>query len=235
MAAPQETRSSRRLTFWRRQSYRIAALLGCGFIEIEWHLSRLSIVGLKRLQGMIDDHGAVVPVCWHQHLIYCSRFIASHPVRGFKAGLLISPSVDGEFPSILAGLYGVRVIRGSGTYTGPQAVRALRRVVTHERVSPLLTPDGPHGPRFDFKGGAIAVAQLSGVPIVPLAYAARSAKVLRSWDKFILPRPFTRVVLVVGEPYVPSAERGTLDDMRRDLAKRLHETYLAAAAAIDDR
>jgi lysophospholipid acyltransferase (LPLAT)-like uncharacterized protein len=138
--------------------------------------------------------------------------------------------LDGEAPSRLARIYGVQVIRGSGTYTGPQAVRALYKIVKQQRISPLMTPDGPRGPRFEFKGGAIAVAQLCGVPVVPLAYAASHVKVFRTWDKFVLPWPFSRMVIAIGEPFTPprkaSAEEAAA--MQRLMAQRMHATYRQA-------
>jgi lysophospholipid acyltransferase (LPLAT)-like uncharacterized protein len=103
---------------------------------------------------------------------------------------------------MLARAYGGEVVRGSGTYTGPQAVRALYKQVRGDKLSPLITPDGPRGPRFEFKGGAITIAQLCGVPVVPLAFAARPARVLGTWDKFVLPFPFSRMVIAIGEPSI---------------------------------
>jgi lysophospholipid acyltransferase (LPLAT)-like uncharacterized protein len=103
-----------------------------------------------------------------------------------------------------------------------------------EKLSPLITPDGPRGPRFEFKGGAITVAQLCGVPIVPLAYAARRAKIFGTWDKFVLPFPFSRIVIAIGELYLPprkvTAEE--MEGLQQQLAGRLHDTYLQAQAEL---
>ena len=67
----------------------------------------------------------------------------------------------------------------------------------------MITPDGPRGPRFKFKPGAILLAQMSGRPILPMAFAASRAWLIK-WDKFVLPVPFARIVIAVGAPrYVP--------------------------------
>jgi lysophospholipid acyltransferase (LPLAT)-like uncharacterized protein len=227
-----KSRSGRTMTLWRLLGYRLAVALTVLLLEILWRTGRLRFIGEERLQALIDEHGAVVPVCWHQHLLLCARYMVTRRIKGLRAGFLISPSLDGEAPSMLARVYGGEVIRGSGTYTGSQAVRALYKQVKGDKLSPLITPDGPRGPRFAFKGGALTVAQLCGVPVVPLAYAASPAKVLGTWDKFVLPLPFSRIVIAVGEAYMPPrrASPDEAEAMQRHMAARLHETFREARA-----
>ncbi|HKU15916.1 MAG TPA: lysophospholipid acyltransferase family protein [Steroidobacteraceae bacterium] len=216
--------------------YRVASLLAYAIIETLWRTARLRITGLDRLTTLVREQGAVVPVFWHQHLIMCARFVADRRA-GLKAGFMISPSVDGQAPSMLAALYGAHVVRGSGSYTGVRAVRGVYQAIVKEGISPGITPDGPRGPRFRFKPGAIFTAQISGKAVVPLAYAARPAWVLKTWDKFIIPPPFAKVSIAVGEPYFPP-ER--LDDEQmeaaeRELERRMLATYRQAAAALTSR
>lgn len=222
------------MTFMRRGLYRLAVLLAVFIVEALWRSARLRVVGEDALKRSIAEHGAVVPVCWHQHLLMCSRYVVAKRVPDLKPGFMISPSVDGEAPSMLARAYGAQVIRGSGSYTGTRAVRHLYKAIVREKLSPLITPDGPRGPRFEFKPGAIFVGQLCGVPVVPLAFAARPAHVFKTWDKFVLPWPFARVVLAVGEPVKIPRE---LDEAQsaafeQEMARRLHETFRAAKAAL---
>ena len=229
-----KSRSGRTMTAGRMVLYRLAVGVAVMLLELLWRTCRIWIVGEEHLQRMIDEHGAVVPVCWHQHLLLGARYMVAKRIKGMNIGFLISPSVDGEAPSMLARAYGAQVIRGSGTYTGAQAVRALYKQIKVQRLSPVITPDGPKGPRFEFKGGAVTVAQLCGVPIVPFAYAASHAKIFRTWDKFILPFPFTRIVIVIGEPYLPERklqpEQASL--VHKEMAQRLHEVYGQAAAEL---
>jgi lysophospholipid acyltransferase (LPLAT)-like uncharacterized protein len=232
---PVKSRSSRKMTFWRLGLYWLAVFTAALFLEILWRTGRIRVVGEARLQALIDEHGAVIPVCWHQHLLLCARYVAARRIKGMRVGFLISPSLDGEAPTMLARVYRTDVIRGSGTYTGPQAVRSLYKQVKGDKLSPLITPDGPRGPRFEFKGGAITIGQLCGVPVVPLAYAAKPAKVLGTWDKFVLPFPFARIVIAVGEPLTPprkaTPEQATA--MQQEMAVRLHQTYQQARAALE--
>lgn len=213
--------------------YRLAVLLTYAILEILWRTSRLRITGLDRLAQLVQEQQAVVPVFWHQHLLMCARFVVDRRA-GLKAGFMISPSVDGQAPTMLAGLHGAHVVRGSGSYTGARAVRGVYQAIVKEGISPSITPDGPRGPRFQFKPGAIFTAQISGKAVVPLAYAAKPAWSLRTWDKFVIPAPFAKVSIAIGEPYFPPEK---LDDeqmaaAQRELERRLHETYKRAAAAL---
>jgi len=213
--------------------YRAAALLAYAILETLWRTSRLRIVGLERLTALVREQGAVVPVFWHQHLLLCGRFVLDRRA-GLKTGFMISPSVDGQGPTMLAEMYGAHVVRGSGSYTGVRAVRGVYQAIVKDGISPGITPDGPRGPRFKFKPGAIFTAQISRKAVVPIAFAAKPAWVLRTWDKFVIPSPFARVRIAIGEPYFPP-ER--LDDeqmaaAQRELERRMLETYQQAKAAL---
>ena len=217
--------------------YRIAAYLGAFVLEVLWWTSRLKIVNQERLETLLKEHGAVVPVFWHQHLLMGARFMASRKIKGLKPGFMISPSVDGQAPTLLAEIYGCHVVRGSGSYTGVRAVRGVYNAIVKEGISPTITPDGPRGPRFVMKPGAIFTAQISGKAVVPIAYAASPAKLLRTWDKFVIPLPFGRLRIAIGEPYFPP-KRMTEEEMaaaQKELERRLHETFKIAERALHER
>src|SRR5689334_19660512 len=114
---PPSTKSQRQLTAGRMFVYRLASYLGAFILEVLWRTSRLKIVNLDRLETLLKEQGAVVPVFWHQHLLMAARFICSNKIKGMKPGFMISPSVDGQAPTMLAELYGAHVVRGSGSYT----------------------------------------------------------------------------------------------------------------------
>jgi lysophospholipid acyltransferase (LPLAT)-like uncharacterized protein len=214
-------------------AYRLAALFAAAILEVLWRTCRISISGGERLGALLREHGSVVPVFWHQHLLMCARFVASRR-SGLKPGFMISPSVDGQAPTMLATLYGAHVVRGSGSYTGMRAVRGAHQAIVKDGISPAITPDGPRGPRFVFKPGAIFAAQISGKAVVPIAYAAKPAWLLRTWDKFVIPSPFGKVRIAIGEPYFPPAEMGEaqMQAAQREMERRLLETYEQAAAGL---
>ena len=94
---------------------------------------------------------------------------------------------------------GGEVIRGSSSHTGARALRDYYQALAHDGISPAITPDGPRGPPWKFKPGAILLSQLSQRPIIPMAYAASRAWKIK-WDRFVIPMPFARIAIVVGDP-----------------------------------
>jgi len=228
------TKSTRRLTKGRIFTYRIAVACARLIVDFLWLTCRIRVVGQERFQTLVREQVAVVPVCWHQHLLLCARFLVSKRARPLKAGFMISPSVDGEAPTMLAQSYGAHVVRGSGTYTGLRAVRGAHQAIAKDGISPAVTPDGPKGPRFKFKPGAIFAAQISGKPVVPLAFAAQPAFVLKTWDKFVIPVPFARVYIAIGEPYFPAADMtdAQMQQAQLEMQRRMHATYKQAHAAL---
>ena len=230
---PPGTRSQRRVTSARWFVYRVATFVGAGVVELIWRTCRIQVIGEHRLDAAIKEHGAVVSVCWHQHLLMCSRYLIEKRALGLKLGFLISPSVDGEATAMLARRYGGHVVRGSSTYTGFRAIRDVCQAVA-AGISPLITPDGPRGPRFVFKGGALFMSQFCRRPVVPLAFAAQGAWVMKSWDKFALPIPFSRVVIAVGEPLTVPAGL-TAEQMlalQDEMAAHMHSAFRQARAAL---
>lgn len=231
------TRSKRRLTPGRVFVYRILVGLAKLMVETLWWTCRIRYVGLGRFQALVREHGAVVPVCWHQHLLICARFTVSRHAAPIKPGFMISPSVDGEAPTMLAMTYGAHVVRGSGTYSGLRAVRGAHQAIERDGISPLVTPDGPRGPRFKFKPGALFTGQISRKPVVPMAFAARPARVLKTWDKFVIPWPFSRIYIALGEPCIPPAELTDeqMQALQVEMEQRMQATFKLAKQALEAR
>jgi hypothetical protein len=219
------TRSSRRMTRGRRLLYGLAVPLGLWIIKVWTRSCRiLDVVGVEHLDTALRKAPSLVPCYWHQHQIFCAKFLLEQRERGLKVGWLISPSVDGELGAMMVRRLGGGVIRGSSTHTGARSLRDYYQALAHDNLSPVITPDGPRGPRFKFKPGAILLAQMSGRPMLPMAYAASRAWLVK-WDKFVIPAPFSRVVIAIGPPrYVPrvtdAAGIGKLQtDMEGELLK----------------
>jgi lysophospholipid acyltransferase (LPLAT)-like uncharacterized protein len=127
------------------------------------------------------------------------------------------------------------VIRGSASHTGARALRDFYEALVKHGVSPAMTPDGPKGPRFVFKPGAIILSQMSQRPILPMAYAASRATLFQ-WDKFVLPWPFSRIVIAIGAPrQVPRAlQPGALEALQKDMAAELKNLFGQARDALRD-
>lgn len=136
---------------------------------------------------------------WHGRMLY---FLHRYHRQRFT--ILVSRSKDGEFVTQVLQRFGVHVTRGSSRHGGAQALREIVRKV-RSGYHAAFTPDGPRGPRYQVQPGIVAVAQKTGAAIVPVTYSARWKKVFRSWDAFLMPLPFSRIVVIYGEPiYVPA-------------------------------
>ena len=158
------------------------------------------VIGAQIADRMIDDTSTVYAPCyWHQHHVLCSGLIRSWIRRGFRACFLISASVDGDVPARIARSWGADVIRGSANQTGALVLRDMQQKI-RDGVAIVTTADGPNGPKYVFKPGAVLMARIGGTPLVPVACAADRAWYLDRWDDFMIPKPFARVVLAVGEP-----------------------------------
>jgi hypothetical protein len=130
---------------------------------------------------------------------------------------------------------GGHVIRGSSTHTGARALRDFYETIVKQQVSPAITPDGPRGPVHEFKPGAVLLAQITGKPILPVSVAASRTIRLRTWDRFELPLPFSRVVIAYGEPVrLPrSVDADTLARLQGEMAARLQALQAEARTTLD--
>ncbi len=229
------TRSSRRMTRARRALYAVAAPLGVALIRAWWRTCRVvRVEGEEHLAAALARAPSLIPCYWHQHQLYCGKFLVEQRARGLTPGWLISPSVDGELGAMMVRRFGGAVIRGSSTHTGARALRDYYQALTRDAVSPVITPDGPRGPRFKFKPGALLLAQMSQRPILPMAYAASRAWLVK-WDKFVIPVPFlARIAIAVGAPrYVARVtDAAGLERLQGEMERELHRLYARARDAL---
>jgi lysophospholipid acyltransferase (LPLAT)-like uncharacterized protein len=231
------TRSGRRMTLWRRMLYAVAVPLGVGIIRFSWLTCRVvRVEGAEHLEAALAKVPSLIPCYWHQHQLFCGKYLVEQRSRGLAVGWLISPSVDGELGAMMVHRFGGRVIRGSSTSTGALVLRDYYEALTKENVSPVITPDGPRGPRFQFKPGAVLLARMSGRPMLPMAYAASRAWLIK-WDKFVIPVPFSRIVIAVGPPrYVPRGSDGApLEQLQDEMKQELKRLYCVARDSLRGR
>lgn len=165
--------------------------------------------------GKIDE--AVGFTLWHNRL-----FITAEIFRRFRHGrpiyALVSPSKDGAWLEAFFSLVGIRAVRGSSHKLGREAVTALVEVMKAGNDIGI-TPDGPRGPIYEFKAGGLIVARRVQAPLLLLGCAFESSWQLGSWDRFHLPRPFSRVHVYC--ELVPSASLGDREASARELQARL--------------
>ncbi len=231
------TRSSRRMTAGRRFLYRLAVPIGLAIIKAWQGTCRVVAVrGVEYLEQALAKAPSLVPCYWHQHQLFCGRYLLDQRARGLSVGWLISPSVDGELGAMLVRRIGGAVIRGSSTHTGARALRDYYQALVRDQVSPVITPDGPRGPRFKFKPGAILLAQMSGRPMLPMAYAASRACLIK-WDRFVIPLPFARISIAIGPPkYVPRVtDAASLQRLQEEMEGELRRLFGEAREALQGR
>ena len=185
----------------RRLGNALAKPLLVVLIRFLWKTCRVvEIRGADHIERLLADGNPFITCYWHQQHIFCARYLLKLQSRGLKLGFLISPSKDGDVPARIVEQMGAKAVRGSSNRTGARAIRDLYNTMTKEGISPVNTADGPTGPIFKFKAGAVMLAQLTGYPMLPMAYAASRAWQVGSWDRFIIPKPFCRICLVIGAP-----------------------------------
>jgi lysophospholipid acyltransferase (LPLAT)-like uncharacterized protein len=193
--------SARRMSAGRRLLYFLSTPLLRGLLALLWHSYRVEkIIGADVGERLIADKTACIPCYWHQQHQLCANMIRQWIQKGFDVSILVSASVDGEIPARIAGAWGADIIRGSANQTGALVMRDMRGALQRGK-SIIMTPDGPNGPPFEFKAGNILMARISEAPLVPLACAADRTWHLTGWDKMMIPKPFARVVIAIGEPY----------------------------------
>ena len=124
---------------------------------------------------------------WHQCVLPCTVYF-----RCSKAVILISRSFDGELITRTLRMFGYDAVRGSSSRSGREGLLGLKHVI-ETRQTAIFTADGPRGPIYQTKMGPIKLAQLTGAPIGAFHLEPEHAWVMKSWDRFLVPKPFTRI------------------------------------------
>lgn len=162
---------------------------------------RTVIEGAERIEHLVETGEPVVLAFWHNRAVLGAIFLIDALLRrGYRMVLVSSLSRDGELSARFSKVYGVDSIRGSSSRGGRAVLSGCYRAVVKERTAPIISPDGPRGPAYELKVGTIAIAQIAGVPVLPLGFAVKRSWALGSWDRLMIPRPFSRVAVAVGEP-----------------------------------
>ncbi len=179
---------------------------------------RFTVEGEDRGQAFRRRQEPVIFTLWHGRLLPLTYF---H--RGGEITAIISRSEDGEYIARVVEGWGYHTVRGSTSRGGSSGLRGLVQAARNGH-SLAITPDGPRGPRQTLQPGVLTLAQLSGLPILPLACGCDRAWWPGSWDRFCVPKPFARVRVRYGEPrYVPrDSAAPELDRHARELEAEMN-------------
>jgi lysophospholipid acyltransferase (LPLAT)-like uncharacterized protein len=183
-----------KLERWRA---RVLIVLGFGLYRLWARTLRLRVDDPHNVMAVVRDRPVIFAI-WHNRLLMLPRvFDPSFPTR--RSFGLISASRDGDLISILIERSGYGTIRGSSSRKGVSALRQLVDTLA-AGSNVLLTPDGPRGPVYEASQGVVFLAQKTGVPVVPIHLEYSSCWRLKSWDRFIVPRPFATLRAIFGAP-----------------------------------
>ncbi len=203
---------------------RAVGFLGEGLLSSLFLTVRVKRQGEEHYLRFRREGTPVVFVFWHGQLL---PLVWYH--RHEEVVVLVSEHRDGEYITRVIRRHGFRAARGSSTRGGVRGLRQLIRAA-REGHDLALTPDGPRGPRHRFKEGALLAAQMTGLPVIPVAAGADSTWHFDSWDRFLVPRPFSRVRIAYGEPRWVPREAGPGDRLRR--ARELERELLRLTSLV---
>ncbi len=203
------------------------AWLFARYTGLVYATSRWQTLGREEADALLRAGRPFIAAFWHGRLMMAPQGWRAEPVMH----VVVSRHRDGESIARAVRHLGVATIRGSRTRGGAAALRASLRLL-REGGYLGITPDGPRGPRMRVQPGIIALARLSGVPILPATYAVSRRKVAGSWDRFVIALPFSRGVYLWGQPIHVAADA---DEAAMERSRLLLEERLNALTADADR
>ena len=205
---------------------RIAAAIAAGLIAAVKATTRWRTVNVAAAAGAWAGEKPVIVAFWHNRL---AMMPACWPSRQ-PFHMLISSHPDGQLVAAAISHFGLKTIAGSSTRGGGDAMRNLVRALRRgESIG--VTPDGPRGPRMVAGDGVLALARLSGVPILPASISVSHRIVLNTWDRLIIPLPFGHGAMIWGNPI--AVPRDADDVTLAALKTRLEEELIRVSAEAD--
>lgn len=171
----------------------IIAHLIIGYLKLVYYTSSWTVKGAEHADKLIRVQKSFIACCWHGRM----AMIPFMRRGDIPVTALVSLHSDGQFVGKILNHFGINHTLGSTSRGGIRALKEiLQRLKNHEIV--CLTPDGPRGPRQVVSPGIATMAKLSGVPILPISYSTNRYIELKTWDRFHLPLPFSKGVLIYG-------------------------------------
>lgn len=210
-AAPKAPTGAPRTAAEERRIRRIVRF-GAPLLRLLSMTWRFTVVGDAHWRRLRAEKRPWLLTLWHGHLLPLTWL---HREVGMS--VMISEHSDGEIIARICERWGYRTVRGSTTRGAGRALLNMIRDLEGGREF-AITPDGPRGPAGVAQAGALLASQRSGAPIVPARVDCQSAWHLGGWDRFMIPKPFTRVTVTYGEPWVAT---GTDETAQQEVARRI--------------
>ncbi len=214
---------------WQARYLLLYRLIPVCYYLLRLYLSllRIRVAGEEIALGCLADYGRVIVAVWHQRFLPALAYVTKF--RNFEPIVMISQSKDGELAARLAQRLGLLPVRGSSTRGGETALAAILKALK-KNPAVIHIVDGPTGPKGVVKPGLISMAQISGAVILPVFVSADRAWIMGSWDRFLVPKPFSKVTIEWGPPLVVPQELDPAqnEEFREEIEQRLSEGYAQA-------
>ena len=206
-------------SFKQRLLIRFAGLVFYFLIKILGRTTRYEIEGQENYDAVICDGKNIILTLWHDRI-----FLGTYFWRNKEMVVMTSQSFDGEYIARFIQRFGYGASRGSSTRGGVGALVEMIRLVNAGKPA-AFTIDGPKGPRYVAKQGAVLLAKKTGQAILPFCMTPKKFWTVNSWDKFQIPKPFTKAQAIIGEPiYVPpDADEELIEQKNAELQRVLDE------------
>ena len=201
----------------------------CWIIRLYSWTFRLTVENEEAWMSHLQGGGKVLLCVWHQQFFAAIRYFKSY--EKFQPSLMISQSQDGDIIARIARQQGWHPVRGSSSRDGGKALKEIIERLSHSRLAAHIV-DGPRGPAGIVKAGAISIARAAEAAVVPFYTAADRAWYFKSWDRFMLPKPFARVTLRFGEMmHFPADKEARLFESQRAELERIMRPGLIGPSA----
>ena len=202
-----------------------ASWLSASYIRVANATTSWTTEGAANPTAFWEENVPFIGCFWHGRMIMMSsNWHSASPLH-----MLISSHSDGKLIAKVVRLLGFKTLEGSTRRGGADALRTMLRIL-RDGGSIGITPDGPHGPRMRVSPGTIALAKLSGAPLLPTSFSTTKGKIFKSWDRFFLSGMFGKGVFLWGNPiYVPKdANDAEMEYLRLKLEKELNRLTRSA-------
>jgi lysophospholipid acyltransferase (LPLAT)-like uncharacterized protein len=177
---------------------RLLIAVGFGLYRLWARTLRLQIEDPHGVIGFVHEQPVIFAI-WHNRLLMLPR-VFDPTFQSRQSYGLISASRDGDLIANWIERAGYGTIRGSSSRKGVVALRQLVDMLASREGNVLVTPDGPRGPVYEVSQGIVFLAQKSGAPIVPIHIEYTGCWRLKSWDRFVVPKPFATLRAIFGAP-----------------------------------
>ncbi len=196
---------------------------GLIFVRLISMTYRLKLVDQENEKDLLDAKGSLIYASWHQRFFPGVTFFSSRK----PISVIISKSLDGEMAARVASLLGWYPVRGSSSRGGKEALEKVKELAqSNYKVGHIV--DGPQGPFGAIKPGLLRIAQAANLSIVPTIISGQHKWTFnKSWDKFMVPKPFSKVIIRFGKPiHVPAdISADNFEKIRLDVQTRMESLY----------